>query len=244
MRVNTEKDCMKRAIAKIGGIQLDGNGKQAAYLFGKMAVDAHADRQFNFVPGVGQVFKRAAGLDVDRVISYLFELEYLESDSLTEFEEKLRLIIGGALIYSAQKSDYDYEAMEAAYMATFEAPSNEELPHDFMTLTADEEDLYGDIISLLMGDSEELETAPLDIFDNETGTNTSAVLPPETALNTKAIARQARVIKLTNEIRFRLYSVSTNERLKVMLLVLETLENMEHRRKIDLSEEKRAVIDS
>lgn len=244
MRVNTEKDDLKRAIAKIGGIQLDGNGKQAAYLFGKMAVDAHSDRQFNFVPGVGQVFKRAAGLDVDRVISYLFELEYLATDELPEFEEKLRLIIGGATLWSAQKSEYDYTAMESAYMATFEAPEDDELPRDFMDLTPEEEDLYGDIIALLMGDAEDFETAPLDLFDDETETSTSSILRPETALNIKAIAVQARTIKLTNEIHYRLYNVPINIRDKIKRLVIETLENIEHKRKINLSEEKLAVTDS
>lgn len=70
-----------------------------------MARDAHKDRRFNFVPGCGLVFKREAGLPVDRMVSYLVELEYLRTDDLTEFEEVLRQVIAGKSVWSMQRTD-------------------------------------------------------------------------------------------------------------------------------------------
>ena len=249
MIVNTEKDDLRRAIAKLGGITLDGNGKQAGNLWGNMARDAHADKRFNFVPGCGLVFKRESGLSVDRMALYLVELEYLRTDDLTELEDKLQRIIAGAVLWSEQKSDsYGFGPGYDSYDANFQAPDDEEEPEEVRERTPEEQDAYGDIIAFLMGDIDELETI-----------SNSADEPPVTTIPwnpffTLALDFKNRTFKSakggamkatrSNWIQERLSRASPESRETVKRLLIETLEAMERKRGIDLTAEKKAVTDA
>jgi hypothetical protein len=295
MIVNIEKDDLRRAIAKIGGIQLNGNGHQAGALWGSMARDAHADRRFNFVPGVGQVFKRSAGLPVDRMVCYLIELEYLKTDDLTELEDKLQRVIAGDVLWSAQKSAFSYDNTTPVYgyYPEFEAPEEEDEPEEVRTITAEEQDAYGDIIAFLMGDIEELPTNSDDTDElphseevNKAARGVSPVASAYSQLNralnelpgggqttgevTNSYAghelpfadvpyksavpdcirqaiksREGERMKSRSEwIKERLSSAPPESREKVKRLIIETLENMERKRNIDLTEEKKAVTDA
>jgi hypothetical protein len=245
MIVNTEKDDLKRAIAKMGGITLDGRDG-AGCLWGAMARDAHADRRFNFVPGVGQVFKRVSGLSVDRIALYLVELEYLKTDDLTELEDKLQRVIAGAVLWSEQKSDgYGCDPCHA----NFEAPDDEEEAEDVRERTAEEQDAFGDIIAFLMGDIDELPVNSDDSDELPPITETSGNSFSAVELDFKHHAyRSAKggLMKAvqTEWIRKRLARASPESRDTVKRLVIETLEAMERKRGIDLTAEKKAVSDA
>jgi hypothetical protein len=253
MIVNTEKDDLRKAIAKMGGIQLDGDGFQAGYLWGSMARDAQRDKRFNFVPGVGLVLKLQAGLPVDRIAAYLFELDYLKSDDLTELEEALTRTISGALIYSAQKSDCGQgeEFSDYGDYPEFDAPEDDEEPEEVKTRTAEEIDAYGDIIAFLMGDIDEL---PSDTANGEPSGPVQNIATPEsdqkqaTSNELPAPGRNIKGARMklarSEWITERLSRASPESRETVKRLIIGTLEAMERKRGIDLTAEKKAVADS
>ena len=203
-----------------------------------MARDAHKDRRFNFVPGCGLVFKREAGLPVDRMVSYLVELEYLRTDDLTEFEEVLRQVIAGKSVWSMQRteSEMDY------YAGYFEAPDEDEEPEEFQERTPEEIDAYGDIIAFLMGDIEEIPIAddapitaddPLNCVESTSKGGDTMPLTAKRDLKYHPAAIRARLAKLPP------YKRETVKR-----LILETLHAMERKRGIDLTAEIQAVSDA
>lgn len=164
MLINIEKDDLRRAIAKMGGIRLDGDGHQAGGLWGSMARDAHANKSFNFVPGVGLMFKRDAGLPVDRVSQYLCELDYLKTDDLNELRDAIQKTISGGLVWSMQKSSYNEEETPeyGDYPEYDLVPDIGENETEVRTRTAEEEDMYGDIIAFMMGSLDEISTSEDD----------------------------------------------------------------------------------
>lgn len=158
--VNVEKDDLKRAIAKMGGITLNGNGHQAAGLWGAMAKDCHADKSCNFVPGVGLLFKVEGGRPVDTICSWLVELDYLRSDDLNDFCEALRRQLSGVSVWSQQKSDYGQEAViEYGHYPEYDLIPDMDVDSeecDVRERTEEEEDMFGDIIAFLMGSQDEI----------------------------------------------------------------------------------------
>ncbi|HEY5798629.1 MAG TPA: hypothetical protein VIT92_00335, partial [Burkholderiaceae bacterium] len=138
-KIDTERDGMEAAIAKMGGLELDGARRRFGLRPEELAMRGN---------GIQRVFT-GKGMSIDRMGSALAELGYVDMDEngkydMVDFEEKLQEILGGGKVLTADGWNAYAAEQHAAAMAEVGADSEQE--YDAIQEEADSlADFYGDM---------------------------------------------------------------------------------------------------